>query len=227
MRRNQRSRRRQLARPLADKQAGAVAEALRRRGVTAHVNPRGSGRSLLVQAADPDAHVGYLDADADTPADALPVDAVSIGSGLRDFSVAPEWRALDDSAAGEEEVVWSSVDSTERPPNEPTAPDVASANANSVDTLVAFIRGYNMGRLAGVLGDLRRHRVLSGPPNDGSFELRLDTGCDRAAARARLHSSAAALAEALGADACRSGGASRRSMSTPVLRQQPGAAQGA
>ena len=163
MRRNKRGRRRQLARPLAYKQAGAVEEALRRRGVTAHVNPSWNGRSLLVQVADPDAHMGYLDAHADALADALLVDAVSISSGLCDFIVAPEWRGLDDSAEGEEEVVWSSVDSTERPPNEPTAPDVASASANSVDTLEAFIHGYNMGRLAGVLGDLRRSLTLGGP----------------------------------------------------------------
>jgi hypothetical protein len=205
MSRNRRGRRRQLARPLADKQAGAGGEAMRRQGVTAHVNPSWNGRSLLVQLADPDAHMGCLDAHADALADALPVDAVSIGSGLRDFIVAPEWRGLHDSVEGEEEVVWPSVDSTERPPNQPTAPDVVSASANSVDTLESFIHGYNMGRLAGVLGDLRRSLTLGGPQDDDGFALRLDAGCDSAAFRARLHSWSVALAEALGADACRIG----------------------
>ena len=60
MRRNKRGRRRQLARPFAysrghllGKQAGAVAEALRRRGVTAHVNPSWSGRSLCLLYTSP------------------------------------------------------------------------------------------------------------------------------------------------------------------------------
>jgi len=240
MSRNKRGRRRQLARPLAYKQAGAVEEALRRRGVTAPVNPSWNGRSLLVQVADPDAHMGYLDAHADALADALLVDSVSISSGLRDFIVAPEWRGLDDSAEGEEEVVWPSVDSTERPPNEPTAPDVVSASANSVDTMEAFIHGYNMGRLAGVLGDLRRSLTLGGPRGDSSFELRLDAGCDSAAVRAQLLCQSAAtlapalcsgasagVAEALGVDTCRIEGAGRRIPITPVLLPQSGAAQGA
>ena len=51
---------RQLARPKHYKQAGAVEEALRRRGVIAHVKPSWSGRSLVVQVADPDALVGHL-----------------------------------------------------------------------------------------------------------------------------------------------------------------------
>ena len=183
MRRNKRGRRRQLARPFAYQQAGAVAEALRRRGVTAHVNPSWSGRSLLVQVADPAAHMGYLDAQADALADALLADSVSISSGLHDFIVAPEWRGLDDSAETEDEAAWPPTGSAERLPSEPPTPEVASPGVSAVATLEAFIHGYKMGRLAGVLGDLRHYLVLSGPRDDGGFELRLPAGCDGDAVR--------------------------------------------
>jgi hypothetical protein len=97
----------------------------------------------------------------------------------------------------------------------------------SVDTLEAFIHGYNMGRLAGVLGDLRRSLTLGGPRGDGSFELRLDAGCDSAAVRVQLLCQSAAIAEALGVDTCLIEGAGRRITITPVLLPQSGAAQGA
>ena len=232
MSRNKRGRRRQLARPFAygrghllGKQAGAVAEALRRGGVTAHVNPSWSGRSLLVQVADPAAHMGYLAAHADALADALLADSVSISSGLHDFIVAPEWRGLDDSAETEDEAAWPPTGSAERSPSEPPTPEVASLGVSAVDTLEAFIHGYKMGRLAGVLGDLRRTLALGGPHADGSFELRLDAGCDSAAVRGQLRSRSAAIAEALGADTCRIGGLGRRITITPVLLPLSVAAQ--
>ena len=60
------------ARPKHHKQAGAVEEALRRRGVSAHVKPSWSG-CLIVQVADPDAAAGYLDAHAATAMRRCPV----------------------------------------------------------------------------------------------------------------------------------------------------------
>ena len=84
-----------------------------------------------------------------------------------------------------------------------------------------------MGRLAGVLGDLRRTLALGGPHADGSFELRLDAGCDSAAVRAQLRSRSAAIAEALGADTCRIGGLGRRITITPELLPLSVAAQAA
>jgi hypothetical protein len=234
MRRNKRGRRRQLARPFAygrghllGKQAGAVAEALRRRGVTAHVNPSWSGRSLLVQVADPAAHMGYLDAHADALADALLADSVSISSGLHDFIVAPEWRGLDDSAETEDEAAGPPTGSAERSPSEPPTPEVASPGVSAVATLEAFIHGYKMGRLAGVLGDLRHYLVLGGPRDDGGFELRLPAGCNGDAVRAQLRDWSAAIAEALGADTCRIGGRGRRITITPVLLPLSVAAQAA
>jgi hypothetical protein len=58
--------------------------------------------------------------------------------------------------------------------------------------------------------------VLSGPRDDGGYELRLAAACDAAAVRARLRSRSAALAAALGADACRIAGRGRQIVITPV-----------
>jgi hypothetical protein len=202
------------ARPKHHKQAGAVEEALRRRGVTAHVKPSWTG-SLIVQVADPDATAGFLDAHAEAMADALLADSVCISSGLRDFIVAPEWRDPDedDEAA---EAAWPLTDDSRPEPDPPTEPQPAPASLSAVDALDAFLHGYKMGRLAGALDDLRRCLVLSGPRADGGYELRLDAACDAAAVRAQLRSRAAALAAALGADACRIAGSGRQIIITPV-----------
>jgi hypothetical protein len=104
------------ARPKHHKQAGAVEEALRRRGVVAHVKPSWTG-SLIVQVADPDATAGYLDAHATAMADALLADGVSISSGLRDFIVAPEWRRPDDSGEAVEEIAWPGTDDPQPEPD--------------------------------------------------------------------------------------------------------------
>lgn len=212
------------ARPKHHKQAGAVEEALRRRGVTAHVKPSWTG-SLIVQVADPDATAGFLDAHAEAMADALLADSVFISSGLRDFIVAPEWRGPDDSDEAGEEAAWPLTDDPQPEPDPPTEPQPTPASLSAVDALDAFLHGYKMGRLAGVLDDLRRCLVLSGPRDDGGYELRLDAACDAAAVRAQLRNRSAALAAALGADACRIAGSGRQIVITPV--SQAAAHQGA
>lgn len=212
------------ARPKHYKQAGAVEEALRRRGVTAHVKPSWTG-SLIVQVADPDATAGYLDAHAEAMADALQADSVFISSGLRDFIVAPEWRGPDDSEEETEEAAWPLTDDPQPEPDPPTEAQPTSTGLSAVDALDAFLHGYKMGRLAGALDDLRRCLVLSGPRDDGGYELRLDATCDAATVRAQLRSRSAALAAALGADACRIAGSGRQIVITPV--SQAAAHQGA
>jgi len=218
---------RQLARSKHYKQAGAVEEALRRRGVIAHVQPSWSGGSLVVQVVDPDAETGCLDVHADAIADALLADGVSISSGRRDFIVAPEWRGPDDSDEAAEEDAWPLTDDPQPEPDQPTEPQPTPASLSAVDALDAFLHGYRMGRLAGALDDLRRCLVLSGPRDDGGYELRLDAACNSDAVRAQLRSRSVAIAEALGADACRIAGSGRRIVITPVSRSQSVAAQGA
>jgi hypothetical protein len=203
------------ARPKHYKQAGAVEEALRRRGVTAHVKPSWTG-SLIVQVADPDATAGYLDAHAEAMADALLADSVFISSGRRDFIVAPEWRGPDDSDEAEEEAAWPLTDDPQPEPDTPTEPQPTPASLSAVDALDAFLHGYKMGRLAGALEDLRRCLVLSGPRDDGGYELRLDADRNSDEVRAQLRSRSAALAAALGADACRIAGSGRQIVITPV-----------
>ena len=212
------------ARPKHHKQAGAVEEALRRRGVIAHVKPSWSG-CLIVQVADPDAAAGYLDAHAAAMADALFADSVSITSGLRDFIVAPEWRGPDDGDEVENEDAWPSTDDPEPASDESAAAPAAPEGLSAVEALDAFLHGYKMGRLSSVLEDLRHQLVLSGPRADGGFELRLHPGCNSDAIRAQLRSRSAALAEALGADACRIAGSGRQIVITPV--SQAAAHQGA
>jgi len=212
------------ARPKHHKQAGAVEEALRRRGVIAHVKPSWSG-CLIVQVADPDAAAGYLDAHAAAMADALLADSVSITSGLRDFIVAPEWRGPDEGDEVENEDVWPSTDDPEPASDESAAAPAAPEGLSAVEALDAFLHGYKMGRLSSVLEDLRHQLVLSGPRADGGFELRLHPGCNSDAIRAQLRSRSAALAEALGADACRIAGSGRQIVITPV--SQAAAHQGA
>ena len=203
------------ARPKHYKQAGAVEEALRCRGVIAHVKPSWTG-SLIVQVAEPDATAGFLDAHADAMADALLADSVSISSGLRDFIVAPEWYAPDDSDEVENKDAWPLSDDPEPAAEEPTAAPAVPDGLSAVEALDAFLHGYKMGRLASVLDDLRRHLVLSGPRDDGGYELRLDGTCDAAAIRTQVRSRSAALAEALDAAACRIEGNGRRITITPV-----------
>ncbi len=203
------------ARPKHYKQAGAVEEALRCRGVIAHVKPSWTG-SLIVQVAEPDATAGFLDAHADAMADALLADSVAISSGLRDFIVAPEWRGPDDGGELENEDAWPSTDDPEPEVDGLAAAPALPDGLRAVEALDAFLHGYKMGRLASVLDDLRRHLVLSGPLADGGYELRLDGTCDAAAIRTQLHSRAAALAEALGAAACRIEVSGRRITITPV-----------
>jgi hypothetical protein len=225
------------ARPKHHKQAGAVEEALRRRGVTAHVKPSWTG-CLIVQVADPDATAGYLDAHATATlapalrfgasagvADALFADSVSITSGLRDFIVAPEWRGPDDGDEVKNEDAWPATDDSEPASDESAAAPAAPEGLSAVEALDAFLHGYKMGRLSGVLDDLRHQLVLSGPRADGGFELRLHPGCNSDAIRAQLRSRSAALAEALGADACRIAGSGRQIVITPV--SQAAAHQGA
>lgn len=203
------------ARPKHYKQAGAVEEALRCRGVIAHVKPSWTG-SLIVQVAEPDATAGFLDAHADAMADALLADSVSISSGLRDFIVAPEWRGPDDSDEVENEDTWPLPDEPEPAADEPAAAPAVLDGLSAVEALDAFLHGYKMGRLASVLDDLRRHLVLSGPRDDGGYELRLDRTCDAAAICTQVRGRSAALAEALGAAACRIEGTDRRITITPV-----------
>ncbi len=203
------------ARPKHYKQAGAVEEALRCRGVIAHVKPSWTG-SLIVQVAEPDATAGFLDAHADAMADALLADSVSISSGLRDFIVAPEWYAPDDSDEVENEDAWPLSDDPEPAAEEPTAAPAVPDGLSAVEALDAFLHGYKMGRLASVLDDLRRHLVLSGPRDDGGYELRLDGTCDAAAICTQVRGRSAALAEALGAAACRIEGNGRQITITPV-----------
>ena len=83
---------RQLARPshygrghLLGKQAGTVEEALRHRGIIAHVKTSCSGRSPVVQVADPDAQTGYLDVHAE----ALDVDGCHSGGLGRQITTTP------------------------------------------------------------------------------------------------------------------------------------------
>ncbi len=227
MNRNKRGRRRQLARPFAYKQAGAVEEALRRRGVTAHVKPTWSGRSMVVQVLDPGADMGCLDEHAAALAGALNADAVTIISGARDFIVAPEWRDPGDGAETEDPDAWPMADGAERPNHEPLAAEPAPPSAGSADIAEAFIGGYKLGRLAGVLGDLWRYLAIDGPHSDGSFELRLAAHVDGEAVRAQLRTLSTAIAEALGATACRIGGLGRRITITPIMQTEPRASQGA
>jgi len=216
------SRPRRLEQPKHYKQAGAAEEALRRRGVTVHVKPSWTG-SLIVQVADPDATAGYLDAHAS----ALLVDSVFISSGLRDLIVAPEWRDPDEDDEAAEEAAWPLTADTQPEPDPPTEPQPAPDGLSAVDALDAFLHGYKMGRLAGALDDLRRCLVLSGPRDDGGFELRLATGGNAAAVRTQLHNRSAVLAEALSAPACRIGGTGRRITITPTLNSPSAVAHGA
>ena len=99
---------------LLGKQAGAVEEALRCRGVIARVKPSRSGRSLLVQVVDPDAPSGLLSLHAGALADALLADRVSILGGWLEFVVVPEWSGPED----EEGVEWITADDPEPWPPE-------------------------------------------------------------------------------------------------------------
>ena len=212
------------ARPKHHKQAGAVEEALRRRGVIAHVKPSWSG-CLIVQVADPDATAGFLDAHAEAMADALLADSVFISSGLRDFIVAPEWRDPDEDDKVENEDAGPATDDPEPAADESAAGPAAPEGLSAVEALDAFLHGYKMGRLSGVLDDLRHQLVLSGPRADGGFELRLHPDCNSDAIRAQLRGRSAALAEALGADACRIAGSGRQIVIIPM--PQAAAHQGA
>jgi hypothetical protein len=204
---------RRPARPKQYKQAGAVAEALRRRGVSAHVKPSWTG-SLRIRVADPAATADYLDAHAAAIADALLADGISLSSGGRDFTIVPVWRGPADDAAA----IGGARRMTDdpRPESDPPLDPQPPASLSAGDALDTFLHGYKMGRLAGVLDDLRHHLVLSGPQDDGGFELRLAPGDNAAAVRAQLHRRSAACAAALGAAACRIGGAGRRITITPI-----------
>lgn len=212
-------RRRQLARPSHYKQAGAVEEALRQRGVSAHVQPGWRGQSLLVHVADPDAPAAYLDDYADTLAEALYADGVQISCAGRTFIVAPGWLVANDAAEDQEASVWPPADEAEDIPDTPPDPrgTPASRWADHVTVLhlVEVLDGLQSA-LTGV--ELRA---------DDSVLLHLTGNCNPAAVRGQLEGLRPALAVALGAASCSIGGCGRQLTITPAPRPAVGAPQGA
>ncbi len=207
---------RQLARAIHYKQAGAVEEALRQRGVIAHVQPGWSGQSLLVHVADPSVPAEYLDEHAASLAEALYADAVAICSTGRTFIVAPGWLTEDDADAAAAESAWPPADESELDPGDPGEAE-----------LPAWPEGVRLIRPVEAFGPAQSavaHAVLGG---DGAIRLLLTADCDPAAVRAALEQRQAAIATAIGAASCRIEGNGRQVTITPVPQSGPAAAPGA
>lgn len=210
----------QLARPIHYKQAGAVEEALRQRGVIAHVQPGALGLSLLVHIADPDVPATYLDDYADTLAAALYADGVAINSAGRTFIVMPTSPGPDAWAEDEEEdEAW--------PPTAAAEPDPAARPAAAGSETALWAEYVKLRRLAEMFDDLQSALASVELRADDSVLLQLTEHCDPAVVRDRLAGRRPALAAALGAASCRIEGRGRQVTITPVPQPGPAAAPGA
>lgn len=215
---------RQLARPIYYKQAGAVEEALRQRGVSAHVQPGALGLSLLVHIADPDVPATYLDDYADTLAAALYADGVAINSAGRTFIVTPTAPGPDAWAEDEEE---DEEEAAAWPPAAAAEPAPAARPAAAEAETALWADYVKLRRLTEALDDLQRALVSIELRADASVLLQLTGDCNPAAVRGQLAGRKPAIAAALGAASCLIIGRDRQITIIPGPQPGPAMAPGA